>query len=318
MFYGCLHGLFSSSLQLWRVVEMSDVFLVIVDLRFPVLHFPPTLYQYITRETNKSMILILNKIDFVPAALAIAWKQYFAETYPSLKVILFGSAPRAAVDVQATFKKKKPVKQKRYQVCFGAEEILEACKQMVAGKVNLDGWKERLESHGNISTAGIGKILEEKCLMEWSTSSQLFHGPSGSPTAPPGVRISFQSCLGPRTAPFMSKWSLFDFSSTGRRVRAEFGRFLHGRRFKGHGTIPGRHADDRLHRGAECRQIVRHQRLDGPQSGVGVEDARPYETFPDDLPRPQCPSLRLSRLGLPRDRSESAANPRRHLSHFTG
>ena len=122
---------------------MSDVLFVIVDLRFPILHFPPTLYKYIAQEIKKPMILILNKIDFVPAELATAWKKYFEETYPGLNVVLFGSSPRAAVDVRETFKKKKPTKRKS-QVCFGDKEIFQICEKLTGGKVDMSEWKERI------------------------------------------------------------------------------------------------------------------------------------------------------------------------------
>merc|ERR1719222_485541 len=36
--------------QLWRVLEMSDILLVVVDARFPSLLFPPSLYDYVIQE----------------------------------------------------------------------------------------------------------------------------------------------------------------------------------------------------------------------------------------------------------------------------
>lgn len=38
--------------------------------------------------------MILNKVDLVPAALVTAWKHYFNENFPELKVITFTSIPR--------------------------------------------------------------------------------------------------------------------------------------------------------------------------------------------------------------------------------
>ena len=35
--------------QLWRVLEMSDILLLICDVRHPVLHLPPSLYRHITK-----------------------------------------------------------------------------------------------------------------------------------------------------------------------------------------------------------------------------------------------------------------------------
>lgn len=77
--------------QLWRVLEISDIILLIVDIRFPALHFSPTLYKH-CQENDKDMILVLNKIDLVPTAQVVAWKTYFEEKFPDLHVLLFSSS----------------------------------------------------------------------------------------------------------------------------------------------------------------------------------------------------------------------------------
>jgi len=79
--------------QLWKVIEMSDILLVIVDIRYPVLMLPPYLYDYVTKELQKDMILILNKIDLAPAALVLAWKQCFCKQYPKLHILMFTLYP---------------------------------------------------------------------------------------------------------------------------------------------------------------------------------------------------------------------------------
>ena len=48
--------------QLWRVAEMSDIVLLIVDIRFPLVHFPPALYNYIVRDMKRHLVLVLNKV----------------------------------------------------------------------------------------------------------------------------------------------------------------------------------------------------------------------------------------------------------------
>lgn len=78
--------------QLWRVLEISDIILLIVDIRFPALHFSPKFYEYCTQALQKDVILILNKIDLVPTSLVVAWKLYFETKYPNLHIILFSSA----------------------------------------------------------------------------------------------------------------------------------------------------------------------------------------------------------------------------------
>ncbi len=87
--------------QLWRVVEISDILLLIVDIRFPALHFSPTFYSYCTNTLKKDIILVLNKIDLVETSLVIAWKHYFQAIFPNLHILLFSSAK------QIKFKKRK-------------------------------------------------------------------------------------------------------------------------------------------------------------------------------------------------------------------
>lgn len=77
--------------QLWRVLEISDIILLIVDIRFPALHFSPKFYEHCV-ENDKDIILVLNKIDLVPTSLVTAWKAYFQEKYPKLHILLFSSA----------------------------------------------------------------------------------------------------------------------------------------------------------------------------------------------------------------------------------
>ncbi|TKS82268.1 Guanine nucleotide-binding protein-like 1 GTP-binding protein HSR1 [Collichthys lucidus] len=79
--------------QLWRVLEMSDVVLLIVDIRHPVLQFPPSMYHYITGDLQKQVVLVLNKVDLCPPPLVIAWKHYMTSQFPHLQIVCFTSHP---------------------------------------------------------------------------------------------------------------------------------------------------------------------------------------------------------------------------------
>ncbi|KAG5863529.1 hypothetical protein JTB14_038164 [Gonioctena quinquepunctata] len=79
--------------QLWRVLEMSDIILFIVDIRYPVILFPPSLYDYVNNTLKKDFILVLNKIDLAPASLVVAWKAYFQEKYPNMHIVMFTTLP---------------------------------------------------------------------------------------------------------------------------------------------------------------------------------------------------------------------------------
>jgi hypothetical protein len=127
--------------QLWRVCERSDILLVIVDSRQPILNFPPSLYHYITQTLKKPMILVLNKIDLIPNEVVNEWITYFHRRYPSLHVIPFTSFPAERRDTLDHLKKSK-VKRGRGMTLvkpYGAEDLLRACQQIVQDKNQLRG-----------------------------------------------------------------------------------------------------------------------------------------------------------------------------------
>lgn len=80
--------------QLWRVVELSDIILFVVDARHPVLHFPPMLYDYVTKEMKKSLVLVFNKIDLIDQKTLEEWKKYFVDRYPMLITASFSCYPK--------------------------------------------------------------------------------------------------------------------------------------------------------------------------------------------------------------------------------
>lgn len=152
--------------QLWRVLEMSDIVLLITDIRHPVLHFSPALYDYVTQELGRSLILVLNKIDLAPTSLVIAWKHYFQEKFPQVHVVCFTSYPRHPDDEQdpsAVFKKRRK-RRRGWNVALGPNQLLRACEIITAGNVNLTSWREKIErdSAALLSAAGREEDQEEK------------------------------------------------------------------------------------------------------------------------------------------------------------
>jgi ribosome biogenesis GTPase A len=78
--------------QLWRVVERADVLVQIVDARNPLLYRCGDLEEYV-RDVNpqKSVLLLVNKADFLTPSQRLAWARYFeAEGVP----FIFFSAKR--------------------------------------------------------------------------------------------------------------------------------------------------------------------------------------------------------------------------------
>eukprot|EP01080_Neovahlkampfia_damariscottae_P011428 gene11428-4595_t len=77
--------------QLWRTIEFSDVVLLLVDIRHPLFHFPPSLYDYVVNDLKKPLILILNKCDLISTTQVKEWKLYFEKNYPKLHCLTFSS-----------------------------------------------------------------------------------------------------------------------------------------------------------------------------------------------------------------------------------
>lgn len=138
--------------QLWRVLEMSDILLIIVDIRFPALMFPPYLYKYITEELKKDMILVLNKIDLAPLPLVIAWKDYFSTHYPELHTLMFTSYPsnnlRENTDEDDDIKKKRR-RGKLKIVAEGILKLFQACQDIVGDEVDLNSWHDKIQEEMN-------------------------------------------------------------------------------------------------------------------------------------------------------------------------
>ncbi|KAM6472618.1 guanine nucleotide-binding protein-like 1 [Liasis olivaceus] len=130
--------------QLWRVLEMSDIVLLITDIRHPVINFSPALYEFVTKQMKKNLILVLNKIDLAPPALVVAWKHYFKNRFPEIHVICFTSYPQHDQDPSAVFKKRRK-RRKGWSTAIGPDQLLSSCEAITAGKVDLSSWKEKIE-----------------------------------------------------------------------------------------------------------------------------------------------------------------------------
>ncbi|KAF7303234.1 G domain-containing protein [Mycena kentingensis (nom. inval.)] len=70
--------------QLWRVTEISQLLLVLLDSRAPLLHFPPSLQDYLS---DKRVILVLTKVDISGPERAEAWTRYLNVHYPGYRVV---------------------------------------------------------------------------------------------------------------------------------------------------------------------------------------------------------------------------------------
>uniref|UniRef100_A0A8D0AL34 Guanine nucleotide-binding protein-like 1 n=1 Tax=Sander lucioperca TaxID=283035 RepID=A0A8D0AL34_SANLU len=159
--------------QLWRVLEMSDVILLIVDIRHPVLQFPPALYHYITGDIQKQVILVLNKADLCPPPMVIAWKHYMASQFPHLQIVCFTSHP--GQPYSTVLQKKRMRKKADWSHAGGPLDILKACQEITAGKVDLSSWEQKIKRDA-VAEHLDGEQLDEGAetvLMEHQTDSAM-------------------------------------------------------------------------------------------------------------------------------------------------
>ncbi|KAF9567010.1 P-loop containing nucleoside triphosphate hydrolase protein [Agrocybe pediades] len=70
--------------QLWRVTEISQIILVLLDSRCPIVHYPPSLSNYLA---DRKVILVLTKVDIAGPARVQAWINYINNRYPNSRIV---------------------------------------------------------------------------------------------------------------------------------------------------------------------------------------------------------------------------------------
>ena len=143
--------------QLWRVVELSDVLLIVADARYPPAMLPRALLNH-ARALGRGVVAVLNKADLVDRALAVAWKRELEREYPGVKVAYFTSCPsynlvRPRDDEAADGLVHRRLRGRIRMVKEGARQVHTACKDLVQGKVDLSDWLELIESEGGDAKA---------------------------------------------------------------------------------------------------------------------------------------------------------------------
>ncbi|CAB5213507.1 unnamed protein product [Rhizophagus irregularis] len=155
--------------QLWRVLEISDIILIVVDIRHPLLHFPPSLYNYVVKDMKRKMVLVFNKVDLVAEHTVYSWTKYFEEQFPEISIVEFSCYPRDnrfVDDTSTAFlqKRTKRPKKRRYQA-LGIKELLLACKNTNLVKQDVEvNWTELIEQYNRNATVcdNLDDITEEE------------------------------------------------------------------------------------------------------------------------------------------------------------
>jgi len=148
--------------QVWRVLEKSDVVVMVTDVRHPILHFSPALYNHVTKDLKKPLILVLNKVDLIPASVSAAWSEYFKKLFPDLRVVFFTSFPSEVRRVDHGKKvRRRPNKKRIYRTQLGPEELLDHCKEIFQDRVDLSSWQQKIrECQDDVQKSSSSKDVE--------------------------------------------------------------------------------------------------------------------------------------------------------------
>ncbi|XP_061770820.1 guanine nucleotide-binding protein-like 1 [Nerophis ophidion] len=165
--------------QLWRVLEMSDVILLIVDIRHPVVQFPPEVYNCLTGELKKQVVLVLNKVDLCPPPLVIAWKHYMTSQFPQLHIACFTSHRGQAYST--VLQKRRMRRKADWSQAGGPTEILKACQDITAGRVDLSSWEQKIQANAvaeQLDGDGLDEDAESVLVEHQSDSAMEMSNPS--------------------------------------------------------------------------------------------------------------------------------------------
>lgn len=110
--------------------------------------FPPSLYEHVVKDLKKDMIVVLNKIDLAPPALVVAWKHYFVEKYPGLRIIMFTTLPSYNLTGNQTTNSGMQVRKRKGKIRMAAEGtqmLFDTCKSIAGDAVDLSTWHQKIQ-----------------------------------------------------------------------------------------------------------------------------------------------------------------------------
>uniref|UniRef100_A0A3Q3M0U3 Guanine nucleotide-binding protein-like 1 n=1 Tax=Labrus bergylta TaxID=56723 RepID=A0A3Q3M0U3_9LABR len=143
--------------QLWRVLEMSDVILLIVDIRHPVVpSCPVPLYH---RRAPEAGVLVLNKADLCPPPLVMAWKHYMTSQFPNLHIVCFTSHPGQPYSTGEEWRGRECICENDYTVVQSVYVFLVFDLSSWEKKIQRDAVAERLD--GERPDEGAESVLVE-------------------------------------------------------------------------------------------------------------------------------------------------------------
>lgn len=157
----------------WRVTEISQIILVLLDSRCPLLHYPPSLSEYLS---GRKVILVLTKVDISGPTRAASWTRYFNEHYPDLRVVQVESyTEKTASDRHQGRIKYEPHIPESFRgrlvqaIKEVHSEIVEPPEKIKGDEEKMKKWRPKVKTHidweGVLNAAGgkVGSAVGSKC-----------------------------------------------------------------------------------------------------------------------------------------------------------
>jgi len=164
--------------QLWKIVEISDVVVQVVDARNPLFYHSHDLDEYVKNSSNgsKQNVMLLNKADYLSSEQRRRWADYFKES--DMKTLFF-----SAVEVTEENKIIHVDTHKNDHICFNTENILTPHDVLSAIKelAPLNGQENDTTTIGFVGYPNVGKssviniFMENKRLQVSATPGKTKH-----------------------------------------------------------------------------------------------------------------------------------------------
>ncbi|KAF8513455.1 hypothetical protein JB92DRAFT_2923353 [Gautieria morchelliformis] len=130
--------------QLWRVSEISQIILLLLDSRCPAIHFPPSLDTYLASlKPPRPVVLILTKSDLVPPSYTAAWTAWLRDRHPSVRVVKVESY--RAQDVHQ--ERKGQGQRKKFEPEMKPEDLRELVAALQAAHAELLAPPEKIKNN---------------------------------------------------------------------------------------------------------------------------------------------------------------------------
>ena len=147
--------------QLWRVLERSDLVLMVADVRNPLLYIPLTFYRYVTEECGKPLVVALTKCDLVSAAFLERWLAYLKRELPRARFVpSYGKAKHTDGQGGVRARRKiitgKATKKEIEELLVIADAVLFQCLDAFAASgrpLGIAGRSYRAEDEGSADAA---------------------------------------------------------------------------------------------------------------------------------------------------------------------